>query len=53
MNNTLHIVNKNRIFLCKRTGKEVRVTVDPTGVVLSPLHLDNIKIEKSNEIKNK
>jgi hypothetical protein len=40
---------ENRIFFCKRNGKEVKVIIDPTGVMLSPLYQDGIVCKKSDE----
>jgi hypothetical protein len=40
---------ENRIFFCKRNGKEVKVIFDPTGVMLSPLYQDGIVCKKSDE----
>jgi hypothetical protein len=42
---------ENRIFFCKRNGKEVKVIIDPTGVMLSPLYQDGIVCKKSDEQK--
>lgn len=40
---------ENRIFFCKRNSIEVKVIIDPTGVILSPLYQEGIVIKKSDE----
>jgi len=40
---------ENRIFFCERSGKTVKVIIDPTGVILSPLYQEGIVIKKCDE----